>query len=137
MHKALVLKSKSKPNTIVYRLVFHPYSLTNVLHGLVMQLVIGRFINYWEGGLAIATGIETAWKVFENSDFVMKRFREHSGTSEEYKGDSVQNIGGDILAMVLGYSLGTVFYDAGLCWLSIVWIVVSEVSRHSQFLFKY
>ena len=116
--------------------VFEPYSLTHVLHGFVMQLVLGRFINYWEGGLAIATGIETAWEVFENSDFVMERFREHSGTSGEYKGDSVQNIGGDILAMVLGYSLGTVFYDAGVWWLSMVWIVASEVSICSQFLIE-
>ena len=116
--------------------VFDPYSLTHVLHGFVMQLVLGRFINYWEGGLAIATGIETAWEVFENSDFVMERFREHSGTSGEYKGDSVQNIGGDILAMVLGYSLGTVFYDAGVWWLSMVWIVLSEVSICFHFLIE-
>ena len=102
----------------------------------MLQLVLGRFINYWEGGLAIATGIETAWEVFENSDFVMERFREHSGTSGEYKGDSVQNIGGDILAMVLGYSLGTVFYDAGVWWLSMVWIVLSEVSICFHFLIE-
>ena len=75
------------------------------------------------GGLANATGIEAAWEFLENSDFVMERFREHFW---EYKGDSVQNIGGDILAMVLGYSLGTVFFDARLWWLSLVWIYLSE-----------
>ena len=85
--------------------VFDPYSLTHVLHGFVMQLVLGRFINYWEGGLAIATGIEASWELFENSDFVIERIREHSGTSSEYQGDSIQNIVGDFISMVLGYTL--------------------------------
>jgi len=107
--------------------LFDPYSLTHVLHGFMMQLVLVRFLGYWEGGLAIATGLETAWEVFENSDFIMERFREHSGTSGEYKGDSIQNILGDIISMVVGYTVGTVFYQLGVWWLSVVWIYLSEV----------
>ena len=57
---------------IVSQPVFDPFSLTHVLHGFVMQLVLGRFINYWQGGLAIATGIEASWELFENSDFVVE-----------------------------------------------------------------
>jgi len=122
--------------------VFDPYSLTHVLHGFIMQLAFGRFIGFWEGGLAIATGIETAWEVFENSEFVVERFRENSGTSGEYKGDSVQNIVGDILAMVVGYTMGTIFYTAGLWWLSLVSIAASEIftflyMRDSLFLVQY
>jgi len=122
--------------------LFDPYSLTHVLHGFMMQLVLVRFLGYWEGGLAIATGLETAWEVFENSDFIMERFREHSGTSGEYKGDSIQNILGDIISMVVGYTMGTVFYQLGVWWLSVVWIVVSELltflyMRDSLFLVVY
>ena len=42
-------------------------------------------------------------------------------------GDSVQNIIGDIFSVGLGYILGTVFLAVELWWLSIVWILVSEV----------
>ena len=110
--------------------VFDPYSTTHVLHGFIMQLAFVRFIGFWEGGLAIATGVETAWELFENSEFVMERFREHSGTSGEYKGDSVQNIGGDIMSTVLGYTLGSVFYNARVWWVSMLWILLSEVGRN-------
>ena len=42
-------------------------------------------------------------------------------------GDSVQNILGDVLSCALGYILGTLFLAVELWWLSIVWILVSEV----------
>ena len=113
--------------------VFDPYSLTHVLHGLMLQLVFVRFVGYWEGGIAIATAIETAWELFENSEFVMERFRENSGTSGEYKGDSVQNIVGDIISMVVGYTIGTMFFQVGVWWLSIVWILASEVNLREIF----
>ena len=113
----------------VFQPMFDPYSLTHVLHGFIMQLVLGRFINYWEGGLAICIGIETTWEVLENSDIIIERFRENSGTSGEYKGDSIQNIGGDILVTAVGYTIGTVYYDAEIWWLSLVWIYLTEVGR--------
>ena len=44
-------------------------------------------------------------------------------------GDSIQNILGDILSCALGYILGTLFLALDVWWLSLVWIVLSEVSR--------
>ena len=42
-------------------------------------------------------------------------------------GDSIQNILGDIFSCALGYIVGTVFLAVELWWLSLVWIVISEV----------
>ena len=42
-------------------------------------------------------------------------------------GDSIQNIVGDVLSCAVGYILGTLFLAVELWWLSIVWILVSEV----------
>ena len=42
-------------------------------------------------------------------------------------GDSIQNIIGDLLSCALGYVLGTVFAAVELWWLSLVWVVLSEV----------
>ena len=44
-----------------------------------------------------------------------------------FLGDSIQNILGDVLSCAIGYILGTVFLAVELWWLSLVWIVVSEV----------
>ena len=107
--------------------MFDPYSLTHIIHGFLMQLMLVNFAGFWEGGLAIATGVEMTWESFENSDFIMERFRENSGTSGEYKGDSIQNVFGDILSMVFGYSLATLFHSAGIWWLTILSIIASEV----------
>ena len=43
------------------------------------------------------------------------------------KGDSVQNIIGDVFSCGLGYILGTIFLAVELWWLSVVWALVSEV----------
>merc|ERR1712179_658290 len=40
---------------------------------------------------------------------------------------TIQNILGDVLSCAVGYILGTVFLAIELWWLSIIWIVVSEV----------
>ena len=44
-------------------------------------------------------------------------------------GDSIQNILGDLVSCALGYVLGTVFAALDFWWLSIVWVLISEVSH--------
>ena len=46
-----------------------------------------------------------------------------------FLGDSIQNILGDIVSCGLGYIIGTVFLAVELWWLSLVWILISEVCR--------
>ena len=44
-----------------------------------------------------------------------------------FSGDSIQNILGDLFSCGLGYIIGTVFLAVELWWLSLVWILISEV----------
>ena len=46
-----------------------------------------------------------------------------------FLGDSIQNILGDIVSCGLGYIIGTVFLAVELWWLSLVWILISEVGK--------
>ena len=84
-----------------------PYTFTHVLHGIVfyflLWLIFGKRLTVGQR-LLLAVGIEAAWEVFENTDFVINRYRSHT-FSYDYYGDSVLNSVGDILAMMVGFWL--------------------------------
>jgi hypothetical protein len=52
--------------------------------------------------VALAIGLEAAWEVFENTPFVMERYRQ-SALARGYFGDSVINSVFDTLAAALGF----------------------------------
>ena len=109
-------------------------------------LITINFLS-WIYGFLLALGLELVWELIGNSKFVLKRIRENSGTSGEYigrrimncnssvsssSGDSIQNIAGDLFSCAFGYVLGTFFAALELWWLSLVVIVISEVSSHHK-----
>ena len=51
--------------------------------------------------LALATLLEAAWEVFENTEYVIQRYREETAALG-YNGDSVFNSFGDILTCIAG-----------------------------------
>jgi len=109
--------------------MFDPYSLCLLVLGLVFHLLWGTDdIDSWVYGFLLAIGLELVWEIIGNSQFILKRIRNNSGTSGEYIGDSIQNILGDLVSCAVGYILGTVFAAVELWWLSIVVVLLIEVA---------
>jgi hypothetical protein len=110
------------------------YTFSHIIHGfifygftwLVARLAGWRF-DVWKALLA-AIAIEGAWEIFENTDFIINRYREQT-IALDYYGDSVVNSVADTLWMMVGF-----FAAASLTWkwalaaavimeLSVGWII--------------
>jgi hypothetical protein len=83
-----------------------PYALTHVLHGFLFFWLIAwlasRLKPDWQFLLAIA--VEAAWEVFENTNFIIERYRSETAALG-YNGDTVVNSFGDILCCIVGFLL--------------------------------
>lgn len=95
------------------------YTFSHVIHGFGFYLLfwfIGRKIN-WPVGLRFILAIlaEVSWEIFENTDFIINRYREVT-ISLDYYGDSILNAVCDVLAMIFGFVLA---------YRLPVWVVVS------------
>ncbi len=81
-----------------------PYSFTHVLHGFaffwLVTLVVPRLKSNWQFLLAIS--LEAAWEVFENTNFVIERYRSVTAALG-YTGDTVVNSFGDIVCCLVGF----------------------------------
>jgi hypothetical protein len=80
------------------------YTFSHVLHGFafyaLLWLVARRSSVGWR--FVMATALEAAWEVFENTDFIINRYRAVT-ISLDYFGDSVINSVSDIAAMMIGF----------------------------------
>lgn len=81
-----------------------PYSFTHVLHGFLFFWLIAwlasRLQSNWQ--LALAVAVEALWEAFENTNFIIDRYRSTTAALG-YTGDTVANSFGDIVCCLVGF----------------------------------
>jgi hypothetical protein len=84
------------------------YTFSHVIHGFLFYAFLRAAGLGWSLGarLVAAVALESAWEVFENSDFVINRYREVT-IALDYYGDSVLNSLSDVGAMIGGFVLAS------------------------------
>jgi len=84
--------------------LFDPYSFTHVLHGILffwlIALLFARLAKAWQFWLALL--LESAWEVFENTSFVINKYRTETAALG-YQGDTVVNSLGDVTCALVGF----------------------------------
>ena len=101
------------------------YTYSHVLHGVIFYFLLwfifrGRLSV--AARLVIATLIEGAWEIFENTPFIINRYRTQT-ISRDYYGDTAINIVGDIVAMVVGFLIAARLP----AWVTVVLLVATEL----------
>jgi hypothetical protein len=81
------------------------YTFSHIIHGFAFYGLLWLVGRRWPVGLrlVIAVVLEASWEIFENTDFVINRYREVT-ISRDYYGDSVINSVMDIAWMMLGFT---------------------------------
>lgn len=104
--------------------VFDWYSFSHLLHGVIFFLLLAWLVPKLGTALKllVATAIEAAWEVVENSPIVIERYR-NATAAVGYSGDSIVNSVGDLLFMAAGF-----FVARAIGWKgSVVLFLVLEI----------
>ena len=84
------------------------YTPSHVIHGILFYGALHWLMprSSFAVKLLLALGAESAWEIFENTEFTINRYRTAT-ISLDYYGDSILNSVSDATAMVLGFVLAS------------------------------
>jgi len=102
------------------------YTYSHLLHGVIFYWLLWAIFRgrlSVAARLVLAVAIEAAWEIFENSAFIIERYRSQT-VSRDYVGDSVVNSVGDMLAMVVGF----LFASRLPVWVTVMLLVAIEAA---------
>ena len=101
-----------------------PYSFTHILHGFLffwlMLLLFRRLSGAWQFWLALL--LESAWEVFENTSFVINKYRTETAALG-YQGDTIVKSLGDLACALVGFLIAR---KLGF-WRSVIVFLLVEV----------
>ena len=99
------------------------YTPSHLVHGFLFYAGLRLLGRNWPLGvrLLLAMAIEAGWEVFENTDFIINRYREDTAALDYY-GDSVVNSLGDYAAAGIGFLLAARLP----VWMSVAAVILLE-----------
>ncbi len=97
------------------------YSLSHISHGIIFYFILQQINIGSISKFTIALLVELAWEIFENTPYIINKYRENE-EYKDYNGDSIINIIGDTIFMSIGYYLAFKNKD-----ISIYYLIISEI----------
>ena len=75
------------------------------------------------------------WEIVENTTMVIDMFRENSGPSKDYRGDSKINVVGDVISCQIGFAAAYIFSRnlGGSILPAILYFIISEVYTTTKY----
>jgi len=118
--------------------LFDPYSFMHIMHGFVFYVLLvlmpemtmgfrSAWWWIWIVGAVLNFLFELGVEALENTETIIRRFRQNSGTSHLYRGDSYQNILGDCLSCLFGWYVMAICVHHNMFSCVIIWVIVTEV----------
>jgi hypothetical protein len=119
------------PNTS--RLLFDIYSPSHFVHGYLFFVIISHFLTRDPKLiLFIGTAMELVWEWFENTPYIIKKYRAKPEFAN-YLGDSWLNVMGDVSVSMLGLLVS--IYDSQLALLVSIFLEVITIPHKANFLY--
>lgn len=96
------------------------YTPSHIIHGMLLYALAWAVARKWPVGarLLLAMVVEIGWEIFENSAFVIERYRSETA-AVDYRGDTILNSGFDTIWVMLGFAIALK--------LPVKWVVVLAV----------
>ena len=100
------------------------YTFSHIIHGISFYALLWLVARRLPPGLrfVLAVLLEAAWEVFENTPFVINRYRAAT-IALDYYGDSVLNSVSDIAAMMVGFLVAR----RSPVWVSVALVIAMEL----------
>ncbi len=84
-----------------------PYSFSHVTHGILLYGAVWIVARRMPLKIRTLLALESAWEVFENTNFVINRYRAET-ISLHYYGDSIVNSMGDVGFCMIGFAIAAI-----------------------------
>src|ERR1700694_434859 len=100
------------------------YTYSHVLHGIIfywLLTVIFKGRLSIGARLVMATMIEGAWEIFENTPLIINRYRTQT-IARGYEGDAIIHSIGDMLAMLVGFLIAARLP----AWVTVMLLIATE-----------